>query len=78
LNRRVFTTGGLASLAAATGLQPATAQESTPSTDRPASAEGPDPIALGMMVEVVEDRTRLDLTTEMIGRELAIVMFHTH
>jgi Glycosyl hydrolase family 26 len=78
LNRRMFTTGALASLAMATGIERSAAQEATPSTDRPTGTEIPDPIALGMMVEVVEDRTRLDATIEMIGRELAIVMFHTH
>jgi hypothetical protein len=78
LNRRVFTAGGLASLAAATGLQPATAQESTPSTDRPVINQIPDPVALGVMVEIVQDPSKLDALVAQIGREPAIVMFHMH
>jgi len=78
INRRTFTSGALASLVSAGSIEQVAAQEATPSTDRPAIAEIPDPIALGMMVEVVEDRTRLDLTTQMVGRNLAIVMFHSH
>ncbi len=47
------------------------AQESNPRTDTSA-------VSLGMMVEVVEDRTRLDATIQQIGRPLELVMFHTH
>lgn len=36
------------------------------------------PVALGMMVEVVEDRTQLDATIQQIGRPIELVMFHTH
>lgn len=36
------------------------------------------PVAMGVMVEVVEDRTLLDDLVAKIGREPAIVMFHTH
>ena len=35
-----------------------------------------DPIALGVMVEVVNDRAGLDLVAGQIGRVPAIVMFH--
>src|SRR5688500_17850237 len=47
------------------------AQDANPRPDAAA-------VALGMMVEVVEDRTRLDLTIQQIGRPLEVVMFHTH
>ncbi len=49
----------------------ALAQDPNARSDAPA-------VALGMMVEVVEDRTRLDTTIEQIGRPLEVVMFHTH
>jgi len=42
-------------------------------------ARGDSPaVALGMMVEVVEDRTLLDATIQQIGRPVEVVMFHTH
>jgi hypothetical protein len=50
-----------------TGWQSITAQE----------ADG-EPVALGVMVEVMEDRNRLDALIDQIGRPPSIVMWHAH
>lgn len=73
ISRRALV-GTLPSLLVAGGLPQASrtfAQDSDARSDSSA-------FALGMMVEVVEDRTRLDVTIQQIGRPLEVVMFHTH
>jgi hypothetical protein len=78
LSRRLLVTGGASGLAAATLLRTAKTQEATPEPSVQLLEPLADPVALGMMVEVVENRARLDATIDMIGRDLAVVMFHTH
>jgi len=64
----------LPSLLAIEGMSGASATLAQESNARPDTAA----VALGMMVEVVEDRTQLDATIQQIGRPLEVVMFHTH
>jgi hypothetical protein len=71
----VRTLPSLAALGALPGAGQALAQDTNPPSNPPAGAAA---VALGMMVEVVEDRTQLDAAIEQIGRPLEIVMFHTH
>lgn len=65
----------LLALGAVSGANRTLAQDTNPRTDPAGAAVG---VALGMMVEVVEDRTRLDATIEQIGRPIELVMYHTH
>jgi hypothetical protein len=67
----VRTLPSLLALGALPRAEQALAQDTSPRSDTSA-------VALGMMVEVVEDRTRLDTTIQQIGRPLELVMFHTH
>lgn len=57
----------MAMLLASVSFSPAVAQE----TDS-------DNVALGVMIEVMEDRNRLDALIDQIGRAPAIVMWHAH
>jgi hypothetical protein len=90
LTRRQFTLGASASMLSLAGLARhggALAQDPTGTPadlvvlnppgeeDEGAAAEN---VALGIMVEVLQDPAKLDEVTEQIGRDPAIVMFHSH
>ena len=60
----VRTLPSLAALGALPGAGQALAQDTNPPSNPPAGAAA---VALGMMVEVVEDRTQLDAAIEQIG-----------
>jgi Glycosyl hydrolase family 26 len=77
LSRRSVIAGALG--VSALGLPfRASAQQATPQAISTPAGGAPEPIALGMMVEIVEDRSRLDAVIDQIGRPLAVVMFHVH
>lgn len=69
--RQVICRGGLlftmAMTLTALSLLPVSAQEADP-----------EPVALGVMVEVMEERNRLDALIDQIGRSPSVVMWHSH
>ncbi|CAN5608643.1 hypothetical protein BH23CHL5_BH23CHL5_06890 [soil metagenome] len=78
LNRRTFSAGVLAGATlVGQNLRTTNAREIVQSRAK-TQAVPADPIALGLMVEIVQNTTNLDQVVAQIGREPAIVMFHTH
>lgn len=77
-NRRTLTAGAIGAAISGAGLRGTAAQQATPTAASPIIVPIVEPVALGVMVEVVEDRNRLDKVNELVGRNFAIVMFHAH